>query len=202
MQKLLSEFNEETFNAITVDSDTSTNDTVLFFATREASNEKIRDINDPNLVEFKTALKDVMLYLAKQVVIDGEGATKLIEIEVQNAASKEAAKIIALSIANSPLVKTAIAGCDPNWGRIIMAIGKSGQEVIQEKIGIKIGNFQIVQNGEIVANYDEKPVHQYLQNKEVKISVDINLAKSQNRATVWTCDFTEGYIKINKDYRS
>jgi len=202
MQKLLSEFNEETFNSITVDSDTSTNDTVLFFATREAQHEKIRDINDSNLVEFKTALKDVMLYLAKQIVVDGEGATKLIEIEVLGAASKEAAKIIALSIANSPLVKTAIAGCDPNWGRIIMAIGKSGQEARQEKIGIKIGNFPIVENGELVANYDEKPVHQYLQNKEVKISVDINLAESKNQSTVWTCDFTEGYIKINKDYRS
>ncbi len=206
MQKLLSEFNEETFNSITVDSDTSTNDTVLMFATREAKHEKIRDIDHSDLVEFKIALKDVMLNLAKQIVIDGEGATKLIEIEVQNAASKEAAKIIALSIANSPLVKTAIAGCDPNWGRIIMAIGKSGQEMQQEKIGIKIGEFVIVKNGELVKGYDEKPVHQYLLGKEVKIIVDINLGEDlnigQNNSTVWTCDFTEGYIKINKDYRS
>jgi glutamate N-acetyltransferase/amino-acid N-acetyltransferase len=202
LQNLLSEFNEETFNSITVDSDTSTNDTVLFFATREAQHEKIRDINDPNLTEFKIALKDLMLDLAKQIVIDGEGATKLIEVEVLGADSKLAAKIIALNIANSPLVKTAIAGCDPNWGRIIMAIGKSEQQAEQNKIGIQIGQFKIVENGELVKNYDEKPVHQYLQGKEVKIIVNINLSEEENHATVWTCDFTEGYIKINKDYRS
>lgn len=206
LQKLLSEFNEETFNAITVDSDTSTNDTVLLFATRQANHEKIRDINDQNLVTFKTALKDLMLDLAKQIVVDGEGATKLIEIEVRGATSENAAKIIALNIANSPLVKTAIAGCDPNWGRIVMAIGKSEQPAQQDKIGIQIGEFKIVENGELVKNYDEKPVHQYLLGKEVKIIVDINLAEKEdqkeNQATVWTCDFTEGYIKINKDYRS
>jgi glutamate N-acetyltransferase/amino-acid N-acetyltransferase len=202
LQKLLSDFNEETFNAITVDSDTSTNDTVLLFATREANHEKIRDENHPDLVQFKTALKDLMLELAKQIIIDGEGATKLIEIEVKNAASKTAAKIIALNIANSPLVKTAIAGADPNWGRIIMAVGKSEQQAIQEKISITIGEFKIVENGELVKNYDEKPVHQYLLGKEVKIVVNMNLADGENQATVWTCDFTEGYIKINKDYRS
>ena len=202
LQNLLSEFNEQTFNAITVDSDTSTNDTVLLFATRAANHQKIRDTNDQNLIEFKTALKDLMLELAKMVVIDGEGATKLIEIEVLGAASPEAAKIIALSIANSPLVKTAIAGSDPNWGRIVMAIGKSEQEVLQNKLGIKIGDFAIVENGELVKNYDEKPVHQYLLGKEIKISVDINLTNKESSATVWTCDFTEGYIKINKDYRS
>ena len=202
LQTLLSSFNEETFNSITVDSDTSTNDTVLLFATRQAKHEKIRDINDPNLASFKIALKDLMLELAKQVVVDGEGATKLIEIEVKNATSKTAAKIIALNIANSPLVKTAIAGSDPNWGRIVMAIGKSEQEVLQNKLGIKIGEFAIVENGEFVKNYDEKPVHQYLQGKEVKIIVDINLGDKENQAKVWTCDFTEGYIKINKDYRS
>jgi glutamate N-acetyltransferase/amino-acid N-acetyltransferase len=202
LQTLLSSFNEETFNSITVDSDTSTNDTVLLFATRQAKHEKIRDINDPNLASFKIALKDLMLELAKQIVVDGEGATKLIEIEVKNATSKIAAKIIALNIANSPLVKTAIAGSDPNWGRIVMAIGKSEQEVLQNKLGIKIGEFAIVENGELVKNYDEKPVHQYLQGKEVKIIVDINLGDKENQAKVWTCDFTEGYIKINKDYRS
>ena len=202
LQTLLSSFNEETFNSITVDSDTSTNDTVLLFATRQAKHEKIRDINDPNLASFKIALKDLMLELAKQGVVDGEGATKLIEIEVKNATSKTAAKIIALNIANSPLVKTAIAGSDPNWGRIVMAIGKSEQEVLQNKLGIKIGEFAIVENGELVKNYDEKPVHQYLQGKEVKIIVDINLGDKENQAKVWTCDFTEGYIKINKDYRS
>lgn len=202
LQKLLSDFNEETFNAITVDSDTSTNDSVLLFATRDAAHEKLRDENHPDLINFKNALKDLMLELAKLIVIDGEGATKLIEIEVIGAASKEAAKIIALNIANSPLVKTAIAGADPNWGRIVMAIGKSEQKAVQEKISISIGDFKIVENGELVKNYDEKPVHQYLLGKEVKIIVDMNLGYKENCATVWTCDFTEGYIKINKDYRS
>ncbi len=206
LQKMLGELNEETFNAITVDSDTSTNDTVLLFSTRDAAHEKIRDENHSDLITFKNALKDLMLELAKLIVIDGEGATKLIEIEVRGAASKTAAKIIALNIANSPLVKTAIAGSDPNWGRIVMAIGKSEQEAQQNKIGIQIGEFKIVENGELVKNYDEKPVHQYLLGKEVKIIVDINLAKKEdqkeNNSTVWTCDFTEGYIKINKDYRS
>ncbi len=201
MQNILSELNEETFNSITVDSDTSTNDTVLLFATRNAGNKKIRE-NHPQLHNFKTALKDLMLDLAKQIVVDGEGATKLIEIEVKGATSKTAAKIIALNIANSPLVKTAIAGCDPNWGRIIMAIGKSEQEAEQSKIGIQIGEFKIVENGELIKNYDEKPVHQYLLGQQVKIIVDINLGAKENLSTVWTCDFTEGYIKINKDYRS
>ena len=202
LQNLLSQFNEQTFNSITVDSDTSTNDTVLLFATREAKHQKIRDINDPNLAEFKTALKDLMLELAKQIVVDGEGATKLIEIEVLGATSQKSAKIIALAIANSPLVKTALAGADPNWGRIIMAIGKSEQEVLPEKLSIKIGEFAIVENGELIKNYDEKPVHQYLQGNEIKIIVNINLGENANCAKVWTCDFTEGYIKINKDYRS
>jgi len=201
MQNILSELNEETFNSITVDSDTSTNDTVLLFATRSAGNKKIRE-NHPQLNNFKTALKDLMLDLAKQIVVDGEGATKLIEIEVKGATSKIAAKIIALNIANSPLVKTAIAGCDPNWGRIIMAIGKSEQKADQSKIGIQIGEFKIVENGELIKNYDEKPVHQYLLGQQVKIIVDINLGAKENLSTVWTCDFTEGYIKINKDYRS
>ena len=144
-----------------------------------------------------------MLDLAKKIVIDGEGASKLIEIEVLRAKTSKAAKIIALAIANSPLVKTAIAGCDPNWGRIIMAIGKSEQEVSQEKLAIKIGEFSIVENGKLVQNYDEKPVHHYLQGKEIKIIIDMNLSQeNQGSAKVWTCDFTEGYIKINKDYRS
>lgn len=202
LQKLLSELNEETFNAITVDSDTSTNDTVLLFATRDAQHERIRDLGDANLLQFKKALKDLMLELAKQIVVDGEGATKLIEIRVINAASKIDAKNIALSIANSPLVKTAIAGNDPNWGRIIMAIGKTSASVNQSDIGIKIGDFVIVKNGELDANYVEKSVHEYLKGKEVTIEVDINSGSVDNQATVWTCDFTEGYIKINKDYRS
>jgi glutamate N-acetyltransferase/amino-acid N-acetyltransferase len=143
-----------------------------------------------------------MLDLAKKIVIDGEGATKLISIKVIKATSKIAAKNIALSIANSPLVKTAIAGADPNWGRIIMAVGKSGEEIDPAKIGIKIGNSIIAKDGEINKDYVEKIAHEYLKGKEVEIEVDINLSSTENCATVWTCDFTEGYIKINKDYRS
>ncbi len=200
LQKTLSELNEETFNSITVDSDTSTNDTVLLFSTREENFDKIRDPNDEDFILFKSSLKSLMQELAKMVVVDGEGATKIIEVEVKNAKSNAAAKIIGLSIANSPLVKTAIAGSDPNWGRIVMAIGKSEQEAIQNKIDISIGDFPIVRAGELVAGYDEKPVHEYLKGKEVKILVDINLGTGISK--VWTCDFTEGYIKINKDYRS
>lgn len=200
LQKTLSELTDKTFNSITVDSDTSTNDTVLLFSTRQANHEKIRNENDPDFLVFKDALFDLCLELAKMIVIDGEGATKLIEIEVCGAVSDNSAKIIALAIANSPLVKTAIAGSDPNWGRIVMAIGKSEQEAIQNKIDIAIGKFPIVKNGEKVSGYDEKPVHEYMKGKEVKIFVNLNLKDGES--TVWTCDFTEGYIKINKDYRS
>ncbi|MFT7098623.1 MAG: glutamate N-acetyltransferase/amino-acid N-acetyltransferase [Rickettsiales bacterium] len=195
LQKILSETNEETFNSITVDSDTSTNDTVLAFSSNEGE-----EILGDDLEIFKKAFKGVMLELAKMIVIDGEGATKLIEIEVAGADSDKAAKNIALSIANSPLVKTAIAGEDPNWGRIVMAIGKSGEEIAVENIDIKIGDFEIVKNSELVSGYDENLVHQYLTGKEVGILVNVNIGEGKWK--VWTCDLTEGYIKINKDYRS
>jgi glutamate N-acetyltransferase/amino-acid N-acetyltransferase len=202
LQTILSELNDQTFNSITVDSDTSTNDTVLLFSTKQANHQEIKNIEDCNLDEFKESLKEIMLNLAKQIVTDGEGASKLIEIEVVGAASKKSAKIIAMSIANSPLVKTAIAGSDPNWGRIIMAIGKSEQKNLPEKLGIKIGEFIIVEDGKLVKNYNENPVHQYLKGKEINITVNINLSNNKNSAKVWSCDFTEEYIKINKDYRS
>ena len=204
LQAILSELNEDTFNSITVDSDTSTNDTVLCFATKQANHQEIINIDDKNLIEFKTVLKEIMLNLAKQIVVDGEGATKLIEIKILGAKSKKSAKIIALTIANSPLVKTAIAGCDPNWGRIVMAIGKSQQEVLQKKLSISIGKFAIVKNGELVKNYNENQAHQYLQGKEIIITININLNDSNisHNATVWSCDLNEDYIKINKDYRS
>jgi glutamate N-acetyltransferase/amino-acid N-acetyltransferase len=207
MQKVLSVINEETFNSITVDSDTSTNDTVLLFATKSSTHKEIKDDDDKNLIIFKEALKELMLDLAKQIVIDGEGAKKLIEIEVIGAKSKSSAKAIGLSVANSPLVKTAIAGSDPNWGRIIMAIGKSGQVIKPEKIGIKIGEFSIIENGKLINNYDEKPIYNYLKEKEIKIIIQINLSEEekenlQHTAKVWGCDLNEEYIKINKDYRS
>ncbi|MFT6332562.1 MAG: glutamate N-acetyltransferase/amino-acid N-acetyltransferase [Lentimonas sp.] len=195
LQQILSSSSDKSFNSITVDSDTSTNDTVFAFATGMGA-----EITGEDLEIFKSVFEEVSLELAKMIVIDGEGATKLIEVEVNGANSNCAAKNIALTIANSPLVKTAIAGEDPNWGRIIMAVGKSGEAISKENIDIKIGEFQIVKNSQLIKNYDEKPVHQYLTGKEVKIFVDVNVG--QGSWKVWTCDLTEGYIKINKDYRS
>ena len=200
LQKLLREVTEDSFNAITVDSDQSTNDTVLMFATGGAGNLEITDSESTDLKSFKTALKQVALGLAKMIVVDGEGAQKLIEIEVGGAASKSQAKEVAFAIANSPLVKTAIAGCDPNWGRIVMAVGKSCRETSPEKIVVKIGEYQLTKDGGKHPDYVEKLVHEYLKNSEVKISVDLGIGSQAS--TVWTCDLNEEYIKINKDYRS
>ncbi len=200
LQELLTEITNETFNSITVDSDQSTNDTVLLFATKTAENIEISNANSADLENFKTALHEVALELAKMIVIDGEGAKKLIEVEVEGAQNKEQAKLVAFSIANSPLVKTAIAGCDPNWGRIVMAVGKSCAETSPEKIIVKIGNHILTQNGAKHPEYEEKLVHEYLKNSEVKILVNLGIGSSSNK--VWTCDLNEEYIKINKDYRS
>ncbi len=200
LQEILSDINSRTFNAITVDSDQSTNDTVMIFATKSAQNKEITNYKSPQLNDFKEKLEELMLDLAKQIVIDGEGATKLIKITVNGAKSQESAKNIAFSIANSPLVKTAIAGEDPNWGRIVMAIGKTQESINQDELGIKIGKFDIVKNGQIASNYVEKDVHQYLKND--KVAITITISNNNNNFSVWTCDFTEEYIKINKDYRS
>ncbi len=200
LQKLLREVTEDSFNAITVDSDQSTNDTVLMFATGAAGNTEINNSESAELESFKIALKEVALGLAKMIVVDGEGAQKLIEIEVGGATSKSQAKEVAFAIANSPLVKTAIAGCDPNWGRIVMAVGKSCRETSPEKIIVKIGEHQLTKDGGKHPEYVEKLVHEYLKNSEVKISVDLGIGSEA--ATVWTCDLNEEYIKINKDYRS
>jgi len=200
MQTLLKESTEESFNSITVDSDQSTNDTVLFFATKTAGNHQITDSHSPELADFKEALNEISLGLAKMIVIDGEGAKKLIEVEVDGARTKQQAKEVAFSIANSPLVKTAIAGCDPNWGRIVMAIGKSCSETNPEKIVVRIGDHVLTKGGAKHPDYVEKAVHEYLKNSVVKISANIGLGGAS--AIVWTCDLNEEYIKINKDYRS
>jgi glutamate N-acetyltransferase / amino-acid N-acetyltransferase len=200
LQILLSEITQKTFNSITVDSDQSTNDSVLLFATKAAKNAEVFDADDAKLVEFKKALHELALGLAKMIVIDGEGAKKLIEVEVAGAQSEIQAKEVAFAIANSPLVKTAIAGCDPNWGRIVMAVGKSCSETSPEKIVVKIGDFILTENGAKHPKYVEKDVHEYLKNSEVKISVSLGIGDSS--AVVWTCDLNEEYIKINKDYRS
>ncbi len=200
LQILLQEVTEETFNAITVDSDQSTNDTVLLFATKTAGNVEITDSHHEDIRDFKIALHELALGLAKMIVIDGEGAKKLIEIEVDGAVDYPQAKTVAFAIANSPLVKTAIAGCDPNWGRIVMAVGKSCSETSPEKIIVKIGDYILTKDGAKHPEYIEKLVHEYLKNSEVKITVDLGIGGV--RATVWTCDLNEEYIKINKDYRS
>ena len=200
LQKILENAVENSFNSITVDSDQSTNDTVLLFATNAVGEHEISDSSSKELQQFISTLNEVCLELAKKIVIDGEGAKKLIEISVENASTKIQAKQVAMAIANSPLVKTAIAGCDPNWGRIVMAVGKSCQEADPEALLIKIGDHPLTFNGAKHPNYEEKIVHEYLKNSEVKITVD--LAIGTKSAVVWACDLNEEYIKINKDYRT
>ncbi len=195
LQQMLSELNDKSFNSITVDSDTSTSDTVLVFATGAAGNDK----NSP-LDDFKNVLSEIMTDLAHQIVRDGEGATKFISINVTGAESEMAAKTIGLSIANSPLVKTAIAGSDANWGRIVMAVGKSGEEADRDKLSISIGGVEIAAMGSAVPGYDETPVAAHMKNDEINIQVDIGIGNGC--WTVWTCDLTHGYISINADYRS
>ena len=200
LQNMLAEVADDSFNSITVDSDQSTNDTVLLFATKAAGGKEIDDTSNEILIGFKAALAEISLELAKKIVIDGEGAKKLIEIEVGGAASKRQAKEVAFAIANSPLVKTAIAGSDPNWGRIVMAVGKSCPDAKPEQLQIRIGSQLLTQNGARNPNYEEKIAHEYLKNSEVKIEVNLDLGT--DLARVWTCDLNEEYIKINKDYRT
>lgn len=200
LRGLLSKNINTTFNAITVDGDTSTNDSVMLFATGKVKNAKIYNILDPRLKKFEKALHNVMLNLSKQIVIDGEGAKKFITINVTNARSVQGAKKIAFSVANSPLVKTAVAGEDPNYGRIIMAIGKSQENIIVNNLTIKFGNFTVVEKGQQVVNYDEKIVKEYMQWDAIEINIELNMGK--NNFTVYTCDFTKDYININTDYRN
>ena len=189
------------FNAITVDSDTSTSDTLMLFSTGAGpKHAPITDRKDPNIRGFRRALRDLLKDLAHQIVRDGEGATKFVEVEVAGAKSKRAAKRIALSIANSPLVKTAIAGEDPNWGRVVMAVGKAGEEADRDRLRIAFGPHVVAEKGLIAPGYVESEVAAYMKNQELRISVDVGVGKS--RYTVWTCDLTDGYIRINADYRS
>ena len=195
LQSYLSEINERTFNSISVDGDTSTSDTVLMAATGKSG---IRiEKNDEN---FSRGLASLMTDLAHQVVKDGEGASKFIEINIVNARNKTDAKTHAKSIANSPLVKTAIAGEDPNWGRIVMAIGKSGAQAERDKIKIFFGDILVAEKGWVAPNYSEELGAQYMKNTTIKISVDLGLGEANT--TFWTCDFTNDYISINADYRS
>lgn len=200
LQKFTSIAGDRSFNSITVDGDTSTSDTVLVAATCQAGNTRLSDAKDRNARKFARALEKVMRDLAQQIVRDGEGAQKFVEIQVTGAASARAARRIGLSIANSPLVKTAIAGEDANWGRIVMAVGKAGEKADRDKLSISMGGVQITRCGQPVEGYDEAPVAEHLKGKEIVIAVDVGIGRG--KATVWTCDLTHGYIEINADYRS
>ena len=200
LQVLLADANERSFNSITVDGDTSTSDTVLFAATGAAGNASPGSADGPALAEFRRALDSVMVDLAHQIVRDGEGASKFVTVGVSGAESDAAARRIGLSIANSPLVKTAIAGEDANWGRIVMAVGKAGERADRDKLSISIGGVEITRDGQLVPGYEEAPVAAHMKGQEIDLAVDVGI--DQGVATVWTCDLTHGYITINADYRS
>ena len=200
LHEMLVESAARTFNAITVDADTSTSDMLLLFATGKAGNVSPQGVNDPRFREFRAALDAVLKDLAIQIVRDGEGASKLIEIRITGAESDAAARKIAASIANSPLVKTAIAGGDANWGRIIMALGKSGQKMNAETLTIRIGGEIVAQGGQRSEHYHEPEIARHLEGSEILIEVDLQIAAGE--FAMWTCDLTHGYISINADYRS
>ena len=200
LQQMLGAANRQSYSCITVDGDTSTSDTVLAFATGKAGNAPLTSVDDPGADAFQAALTDLCIDLAQQVVRDGEGASKFITVDVTGAESDESAHRIALSIANSPLVKTAMAGEDANWGRVVMAVGKAGEPAERDLLSIRFGMTEVAHHGLAVEGYDEAPVAAHLKGSEIEIGVDIGLGSG--RATVWTCDLTHGYISINADYRS
>ncbi len=200
LQRSLAAANARTFSCITVDSDTSTSDTVLAFATGQAGNARIVDEHSPGADAFAAALHAVCRDLAQAVVRDGEGAQKFLTIAVSGAVSDDSARRIGLAIANSPLVKTAIAGEDANWGRVVMAVGKAGEPADRDRLSIGFGGVWAARDGQPLADYDEAPVAAHLAGRDIAIAVDIGLGNG--RATVWTCDLTHGYIAINADYRS
>ncbi len=200
LQQLLTAAVRDSFNAITVDSDTSTSDTVLLCATGVARHPKVAVADEPRLRGLRAALDEVMVDLAQQVVRDGEGAEKFVTINVSGAASRAAARRIGLAIGNSPLVKTAVAGGDANWGRIVMAVGKAGEKADRDRLSIRIGGIEVARDGMVVPGYDEAPVARHMQGREIELAVDVGVGRG--RATVWTCDLTHGYIDINADYRS
>jgi len=198
LQELLRQGCDKSFNSITVDSDTSTSDTLMLFATGCAQHPEVTSLKD--LGAFRRALDDLLLDLALQVVKDGEGAGKFVRIDVFGAASARAAKRIGFAIANSPLVKTAVAGEDANWGRIVMAVGKSGEKADRDRLSIAIGGIDVARNGQVVPGYDEAPVTRHMKGTDIVFSVDVGVGRG--KATVWTCDLTHAYIDINGSYRT
>jgi len=200
LQKLLRKNIETTFNAISCDGDTSTNDMVTIFATNKSKNSMIKNINDSKLEEFEKSLHNVLLNLSKRIAADGEGASKFITVNVNNSKTQEEAKKIAFSIANSPLVKTAIAGEDPNWGRIIMAIGKANVNISLSKLEIRFGKIKIIEKGQLSIDYNEIEVAEYMKNEKIDLFIDLHMGKKNFSA--YTMDLTKKYIEINSDYRS
>lgn len=200
LQEMLSRANAESFSCITVDGDTSTSDTVLLLATGRAGNAPLESWNSPGADAFYAALRQVCLELAQLVVRDGEGARKFIAVRVTGAESDDSARRVGLAVANSPLVKTAIAGEDANWGRVVMAVGKAGEPADRDRLSIGFGGIWAAREGQPLADYDERPVAAHLEGDEISIEIDLGLG--DGRATVWTCDLTHGYIAINADYRS
>ncbi len=201
LQAMLSKSVERSFNLITVDSDTSTSDTLMIFATGAARGAaRIEDAADPRAAQFKRALDKLLINLAHQVVRDGEGARKFITVNVEGAAGRKAARRIAFSIANSPLVKTACAGEDANWGRVVMAVGKAGEKAERDKLDISFGKIRVAHAGQRDGTYDEAAAAAYMKRDAIEITANLNL--SRGRATVWTCDLTKEYVAINGDYRS
>jgi len=200
LTKLLKKNIDTTFNAITCDGDTSTNDMVSIFSTGKVKNSIINNVNDKKIINFDKALHSVLLNLSKRIVSDGEGANKFITINVIKSKNDKNAKKIAFSVANSNLVKTAIAGEDPNWGRIIMAIGKSGVDIDLKKLLIKFGPIKIIERGQLIKNYKESDVANYMKSQSIDISINLNMG-SKN-FTAYTMDLTKKYIEINADYRS
>jgi glutamate N-acetyltransferase/amino-acid N-acetyltransferase len=200
LQDMINSGVANSFNSITVDSDTSTSDTLLAFATCKAGNEKITYADDAGAKDFKEKLDSLLLELAHLVVKDGEGATKFITIKVTGAENNKAAKIIGMAIANSPLVKTAIAGEDANWGRIVMAVGKSGEEAHRDKMSVWIGGINIVKDGQLNSHYVEEEVTAHMRGQNIDIEVYVGAGDGVHK--VWTCDLTDDYIRINADYRS
>lgn len=200
LQDMVSDLTRKTFNCITVDSDTSTSDSLLVCATGKSETPEIESDSDAGGAAFKAALHEVMLNLAHQVVRDGEGATKFLEIQVTGADSDDDAHRCAMAIANSPLVKTAVAGEDPNWGRVVMAVGKSGAKADRDRLSIRFGDIQVAENGWVADSYREEDGAAYMKAEDLVISVDLGIG--EGKATAWTCDFTKRYIEINADYRS
>ena len=200
LKQLLKQNIQKTFNAISCDGDTSTNDMVSIFATGEASNSSISSIKDKKLKSFNSSLFNVLLNLAKRVAADGEGASKFITVKVKNCKTEQDAKKVSFSIANSPLVKTAIAGEDPNWGRIIMAIGKADVNLNPNKISIKFGHISIIENGKLLPSYNEYEAADYMKSEKIDLIINLNLGKKD--FTSYTMDLTKKYVEINSDYRT